>query len=121
MHFMSAVGQLQAELGGDDAASTVGGITSDSDFHNFGTSFAIPIWPCRFSSGEATSPPPNQTRMESPSTRTEGSQITFSFHRSAPPKEPGSFSQVTPFHERASPRRRCSLRSRPVYSIQYLP
>src|SRR5207249_6049395 len=96
MHVMATVGQLQAEFGGDNAASTIGGIARDSDFHSFGTSLAMPIWPCKFSSGEAASPPPNQTRMESPSTSTEGSQITFSFHRSAPANEPGSFSQVTP-------------------------
>src|SRR5262249_10579545 len=111
---MAAVGEFQAQLGGDNAAAAVGGIARNSDFHSFGTSFAMPIWPFRFSTGEATSPPPNQTRIESPSTSTEGSQITFWFHRSAPANEPGSFSQVTPSGERASPRRRYSLRSRPV-------
>src|SRR5579859_609526 len=121
VHLMPAVGQLQAKLGSDDAAAAVSGIAGNSDSHNFGIRLATPIWPCRFSSGEATSPPPNQTRMESPSTRMVGSQITLLFQRSDPAKEPGSFSQVTPSMDRAKPSRRSSARSRPVYSIQYLP
>src|SRR5712691_10910862 len=121
VHFVAAVGQLQAELGGDDAAAPVSGIACDADFHGFGISFAVPIRPCRFSSGEATSPPPNQTRMEFPSISTDGSQITFSFQGSLPANEPSSFFQVTPSIDPAMPRRRYSLRSRPVSSIQYLP
>src|SRR5438045_2784135 len=62
VHVMPAVGELQAELGGDNAAAAVGGIAGYSDSHNFGIRLATPIWPCRFSSGDATSPPPNQTR-----------------------------------------------------------
>ena len=46
----------------------------------------MPIFPCRFSSGEATSPPPNQTRMTPPATSTVGSQTTFASHGWSPPK-----------------------------------
>ena len=61
---VAAGGQFQAEFGGDDAAAAVGGIAGDADVHF--TRVAKPICPWRFSSGDATSPPPNQTRMRSP-------------------------------------------------------
>src|SRR5438067_165178 len=114
MDVVTAVGELEAELGGDDPAAAVGGVTGDSDSHGNGINLAVPIWPCRFSSGDAASPPPNQTRMESPSIGTDGSQITLLSQRSEPAKAPGSFSQITPSLEPARPSRRCSLRSRPV-------
>jgi hypothetical protein len=33
VHLVAAIGQLQTELGRDDAAAAVGGIASDSDLH----------------------------------------------------------------------------------------
>src|SRR5262249_36153226 len=114
MHFVAAVGQLQAKLGGHDPTAAVGGVACNTDPHRFGIKVAIPIWPCRFSSGEAASPPPNQTRMVSPSISADGSQMTFPFQGSEPAKEPGAFSQVTPSLDRARPIRLYSLRSRPV-------
>src|SRR5262249_57056780 len=100
-HVVAAMGELEAELGGDDAAAAVGRIAGDADFHKRGTRRAVPMAPCRFSSGEATSPPPNQTRTVSPSGRTEASQTTMLSQRSEPSIAPGSFSQATPSIDRA--------------------
>src|SRR2546425_2452095 len=114
MDVMAAIGQLEPELGGHDPAAAVRWIAGDSDPHGLGTSFAVPIRPCRFSAGAATSPPPNQTRTVSPSSSTDGSQSTLSFQGSEPAKTAGSFSHATPSAERAKPRRRYSRASRPV-------
>src|ERR1035437_3292886 len=73
MDLVPASGQLHSQFGGDNPAAAVGWITSDADVHL--ASVAKPICPCRFSSGDATSPPPNHTRIRSPSTTTVGSQI----------------------------------------------
>src|SRR5664279_6138873 len=82
MDLVAARGQFHSQLGGDNPAAAVGWITSDPDVHF--ASVAKPICPCRFSSGDATSPPPNHTRIRPPSTTTVGSQITLESHASAP-------------------------------------
>src|ERR1035438_5615437 len=77
MDLVPARGQFHSQFGGDNPAAAVGWITSDADVHL--ASVAKPICPCRFSSGNATSPPPNHTRIRPPSTTTVGSQITLEF------------------------------------------
>ena len=59
MDLVPARGQFHSQLGGDNPAAAVGWIASDADVHL--ASVAKPICPCRFSSGDATSPPPNHT------------------------------------------------------------
>src|SRR5260370_42407330 len=82
MDFVSARGQFHSQFGRHDPAAAVGWIASDADVHL--ASVAKPICPCRFSSGDATSPPPNQTFTTSPSTATVASQITLEFHAWVP-------------------------------------
>src|ERR1035437_4471362 len=120
MDLVPARGQFHSQFGGDNPAAAVGWITSDADVHL--ASVAEPIWPCRFSSGDATSPPPNHTRIRAPrspsTTTTVGSQITLEFHACVPLYRTASFVQRTPSVERASRRYRFSAKSRTVYSIQ---
>src|SRR5439155_2505206 len=78
---VAAIGKFQAQLGGHDSAAAVGWIARDTDFHCFSVapaevSTAAPIWPFTFSTGWATLPPPNHTRIRPPSTSTEESQMT---------------------------------------------
>src|SRR5260370_42710767 len=82
MDFVSARGQFHSQFGRHDSAAAVSWIASDADVHL--ASVAKPICPCRFSSGDATSPPPNHTRIRSPSTTTPGPQITLEFPPSVP-------------------------------------
>ena len=66
-----AVGQLQSQFGGDDAAAAIGGIARDADVHLPSVASAgLRSRSARAGSrpGDATSPPPNQTRTSSPST-----------------------------------------------------
>src|SRR6266545_4670661 len=114
-----AIRQLQAQLGGHDAATAIRWIAGDSDLHGAtiprcGTSVPRPIWPLRFSSGEGRSPPPNHTRTTPFSISTDGSQSTLLSHACSPEKTYGSFLHLTPSSERAIPSRRFSCRSRPV-------
>ena len=57
VHLVAAGGQFHAEFGRDNPAAAIRGIAGNTDVHF--TSVAKPICPWRFSSGEATSPPPN--------------------------------------------------------------
>src|ERR1022692_4857304 len=116
MDLVPARGQFHSQFGGDNPAAAVSWIASDADVHL--ASVAKPICPCRFLSGDATSPPPNHTRIRPPSTTTVGSQITLEFHACVPLYCTTSFVQLTPSVERARRRYRFPAKSRTVYSIQ---
>ena len=119
---VAAVGQFQAQFGGDDAAAAVGGITGDSDLHLARlTSPASEFRRTRSArSGSRpaarTSPPPNQTRTPSGATSTVGIADHLRVPRLIARNHGGSESrsQRTPSRDRARPMRRFSRRSRPV-------
>src|SRR6185503_13750534 len=106
MDVVPAIRQLESQFSGHDTAAAVRRVTRDSDLHfdsvaPTGRRLPNPIAPCRFSSGDATSPPPNHTRTPPATASTVGSQTTLPSHPDSPAITSDVRSHFTPSGDRA--------------------